>query len=164
MCMHVAGFSPLMSAKVHPIASFWSFSTRISFSSSKVVSLQEIITGSVSPSPRNAYFRWLGNCFNSNFRACTIDGKSFECDYDNSTQGTSYLTGLRESNSKIVFCNSSEMSNFPLISWIYSRSRPRVRATFKASSSVSSKVCYIKELITSITKTEWDSLGYFTAS
>ncbi|KAM1480629.1 hypothetical protein ACFX2I_027754 [Malus domestica] len=64
-CMHVVGLIPLISANVHPMAVLYSRSTLTNLSSSCAVSEEEMITGSVSCSPKNTYFKWLGNGLSS---------------------------------------------------------------------------------------------------
>ncbi|KAM2501705.1 hypothetical protein ACFX1W_032354 [Malus domestica] len=64
-CMQVARLIPLISANVHPMAVLYSRSTLTNLSSSCTVSEEEMMTGSVSCSPKNTYFKWLGNGLSS---------------------------------------------------------------------------------------------------
>src|SRR4029079_14988878 len=59
-CIHVEGIKPLISAMVQPMASLYSLRTEINLFSCFGVSLLDMITGSVSPSPRKAYFKSSG--------------------------------------------------------------------------------------------------------
>ncbi|KAM2593858.1 hypothetical protein TB1_042953 [Malus domestica] len=63
--MQVVGLIPLISANVHPMAVLYSRRTLTNLSSSCAVSEEEMMTGSVSCSPKNTYFKWLGNGLSS---------------------------------------------------------------------------------------------------
>ena len=60
-CWHINGLIPFMSAIDHPIAILCFCNTLKSFSSYSIFREEEIITGSVDESPKNAYLRWVGS-------------------------------------------------------------------------------------------------------
>ncbi|CAL8152355.1 unnamed protein product [Prunus armeniaca] len=64
-----------MSAMVHPKAVLYSFKTHKSFSSSMTVKSEAMITGSVSDSPKKAYFKCSGDGLSSSFGGFSTEGK-----------------------------------------------------------------------------------------
>ena len=61
-----------------------------------------MITGNVSSSPKNTYFKWSGNGFNSKVGACKMEGRSFSLDKGKSINETSNLGFLGGSKCKIL--------------------------------------------------------------
>ena len=74
MCVQIKGLIPFMSAIVHPIAFLCIFRVCNNLPSWSVSSLEEIITGKVSFSPKKEYLRSDGNGFNSSLGGWTLDG------------------------------------------------------------------------------------------
>ena len=104
--MHIDGLIPLISVIVQPIAIFYSLSTLISLSSCKGVSSFTMITSNVSYSPKNTYFKWSDNGFNSKVGAYKMEGRSFLLDKGKSINETSNLAFL--SGSK---CRDSHLAH-----------------------------------------------------
>ncbi|KAM1000296.1 hypothetical protein ACFX2A_007060 [Malus domestica] len=63
-----------MSANVHPMAVLYSLNTLTNFASSCAVSVDEMMTGKVSWSPKKTYFKWLGNGLSSKDGRCITEG------------------------------------------------------------------------------------------
>ena len=76
LCIQIEGLNPLISEIDQPMAFLWLLSTLKSFSSSSDDKEAEMITGSDSDSPRKAYLKCSGSCFNSSFGGFSIDGGS----------------------------------------------------------------------------------------
>ena len=62
-CMHLEGLMLLMLAKVQPMACLWSLKIARSFSSWFGCNLFAIMTGNLSFSIWNTYFKWLGRLY-----------------------------------------------------------------------------------------------------
>lgn len=75
LCIHVEGDIPLMSVMVHPTTSLCSWSTLTSLSSFVLLNLLEIISGRVSHSLNNMYFRCSGSDFGSSLGAYKKKGE-----------------------------------------------------------------------------------------
>ncbi|KAJ0770565.1 hypothetical protein HanPI659440_Chr07g0259091 [Helianthus annuus] len=74
LCMTIDGLIPLRSAIVHPIALLFSFKTSNNACSWANSKLEAIMTGKVSLSPKNTYFKWLGKSLSSNFGGSSSGG------------------------------------------------------------------------------------------
>ena len=84
--MQSTGFIPFMSDMVHPNVPLCYFKTSNNIPFCSSFSDDEMITGRVLSSPKNAYSKVLGNGLSSSFSGDSDDGISFFSD------GTSCLT------------------------------------------------------------------------
>ena len=84
----------MISAMVQPMEVLWSFNIQINFSFCKEDGLLAIMRGSVSFSPKKAYFKWLGRVFNSNLGACKMDGSNFPISLDKEIKEVYHIGGI----------------------------------------------------------------------
>ena len=75
--MQSTGFIPFMSVKVYPNAPLYSFKTSNTLPFCSSFMNDEMITGKLFSSPKNAYSEVLGNGLNSSFGSDSDDGLSF---------------------------------------------------------------------------------------
>ena len=109
--MQSIGFIPLMSAMVHPNAPLCSFKTSNNLPFCSSFKDDEMITGRVFYSPKNAYSKVLGNGLSSSFGGDSNDEMSFFSDGASfSTIDFYLLVSMDDAESSRALTSSTDMS------------------------------------------------------
>ena len=109
--MQFTGFIPFMSVMVHPNAPLCSFRTSNNLFFCSSFRDDEMITGRVLSSPKNAYSKMLGNGLSSSFGGDSDDGMSFFFDGTScSTYDFHLLVSMDGAESSRALTSSTDLS------------------------------------------------------